>query len=71
MFHVFPLDFDPIYLYLQVINKDLHKSLDEFEFWTDWTIDYGFSYPLASKNQLFSFAFDSILYNLSANKDMQ
>ena len=57
--------------YLQVIDKDLHKSLDEFEFWTDWTDDYGFSCPLAYENQLFKFAFDSILFNLSCHKDMQ
>ena len=44
----------PYISYLQVINKDHHKRLDEFEFWTDWTTDYGFSCPLASKNQLFS-----------------
>ena len=35
------------------------------------TTDYGFSCPLTSKDQLFSFAFDSILYNLSSNKNMQ
>ena len=30
-------------------SEDMHKISDEFEFWPDWTTDYGVSCPWASK----------------------
>ena len=52
----------------------MHKSLDEFEFRPDPTIDYGVSCPWASKKLtsplFFSIAIDPILFKLAGNEDM-
>ena len=37
------------FLYLQVLNEDMHKILDKFEFRPDWTTDYGDSWPWGLK----------------------
>ena len=46
--HLFSVVFDPILLILAG-NEDMHKISHEFEFWPDWTTDYGVSCPWASK----------------------
>ena len=42
--HFFSVAIDPI-LFILAGNEDMHKSLDEFEFRTDPTTDYGVSCP--------------------------
>ena len=41
---LFSVVFDPILLILAG-DEDIHKILDEFEFWPDRTTDYGVSCP--------------------------
>ena len=36
--------------FILVGNQDMHKSLDEFEFWSDPTTDKGVSCPWVLKN---------------------
>ena len=43
-YHIFSTVFDRI-LFMLAGNKDMHKSLDEFEFRPDPTTDYGVSCP--------------------------
>ena len=38
------VDIDPIFFKLAG-NKDMHNIMNEFEFWTDRTTDYGVSSP--------------------------
>ena len=40
--HLFSVVFDLI-LFILAGNEDKHKISDEFEFWPDWTTDYGVS----------------------------
>ena len=47
--HLFSVVFDPIFFILAG-NEDMHKILDEFEFWPDWTTDYGVSCLWGLKN---------------------
>ena len=47
--HLFSVAFDPI-LFILAGKEDMHKISNEFEFWPDWTTDYGVSCPWASKN---------------------
>ena len=54
--------FDLIFFIL-IGNKDMHKSLDEFEFRSDPTTDYGVSCPLVSEN-IVSPGFSSILIQI-------
>ena len=35
-------------------NKDMHESLDEFDFRQDPTTDYGVSYPWASEKSMYN-----------------
>ena len=42
--HFFSVAIDPIRFKLAG-NEDMHKVLDEFEFWPDLTTDYGVSCP--------------------------
>ena len=42
--YLFSVAFDPI-LFIIAGNEDMHKILDEFEFWPDRTTDYGVSCP--------------------------
>ena len=42
--HVFSKVSDWI-LFILTGNDDIHKSLDEFEIWPDWTTDHGVSCP--------------------------
>ena len=46
--HVISVDIDLIFFKLAG-NKDMHNSMNEFEFQPDWTTDYGVSCPWASK----------------------
>ena len=46
--HLFLVVFDPVLLILAG-NEDMHKILDEFEFQSDRTTDYGVSCPWVSK----------------------
>ena len=46
--HVFSVAIDPI-LFKLAGNEDMHNILDEFEFRTDLTTDYGVSCPWASE----------------------
>ena len=46
--HLLSVVFDPI-LFILAGNEDMHKISDKFEFWPDWTTDYGVSCPWASK----------------------
>ena len=39
---LFSVVFDPI-RFILAGNEDMHKILDKFEFWPDWTTDYGVS----------------------------
>ena len=46
--HVISVDIDLIFFKLAG-NKDMHNIMNEFEFWPDWTTDYGVSCPWESK----------------------
>ena len=46
--HLFSIAFDPI-LFILAGNEDMHKILNQFEFWPDRSTDYGVSCPWASK----------------------
>ena len=64
--------YSPI-LFILAGNEDMHKSLDEFEFWPDLRTDYGVSCPWAFKKSmspLFSVAIDPIHFKFIGNKDM-
>ena len=41
---VISVDIDPIFFKLAG-NKDMHNIMNEFQFWTDRTTDYGVSCP--------------------------
>ena len=40
--------------FILVDNQDIHKSMDEFEFWSDLITDYGAICPLASEKYSFT-----------------
>ena len=42
--HVISVDIDPIFFKL-ADNKNMLNIMNEFEFWPDWTTDYGVSCP--------------------------
>ena len=78
--HLFLVAFDQI-LFILSGNEDMHKILDEFEFRSNLTTDYGVSCPWASKNishrlmmgkwclHASSFIFDWIIIKVVGNQD--
>ena len=55
--------------YVKVIR--MHKSLDEFEFWSDLTTDYGAFESLKNRCfQFFSVAIDQIHFKFAGHKGM-
>ena len=52
--HFFSAVYGPI-IFILAGNEDMHKSLDEFEFWPDLRTDYGVSCPWAFKKSMSPF----------------
>ena len=42
--HFFSAVFHP-FIFILAGNDDMHESSNEFEFWSDWTTDWGVSCP--------------------------